>query len=432
MAAGTLIAVLVGYAILTYLKPLRGKGIGLAFAALVALWAIKTAALHWLPGYSFDVGQFTRWALRIDAVGPAHFYGPGYAYAFDYPPGGIYLLWPFGSIGRALRLSSEHLRIVIETPPLAADFLIGLTMFAYLRRSGRSPAIAWAGMLLVALNPALLFDTVVWGQTDSEVTSLMWLATVVALEGEYVLAAAVLALAVLVKPHALILIPLLACWLWRKDGVARLWAPIAAFVVTTAVAVAPFAMGHPWDWLPRFYSEGMAAYRETSVNAFNLMAIVGGLRQPESATVIGVSGFTLGMALVLAVLALSCVQVWRNPSRQRLILAAFIALFGEFLFGPRMHERYLYPAIVFFAPIALEGAFWLTIFTLLTLSWLFNLAYVLQTLETVFWLPAHAAPAMLAGALNLILFGAVLSRTTRLERDTSSSEARRLPLALDN
>jgi len=287
-------------------------------------------------------------------------------------------------------------------------------------------------MLLVALNPALLFDTVVWGQTDSEVTFLMLLATVVALEREYMLAAAVLALAVLVKPHALILIPPLACWVWRTDGFARLWGPIAAFVVTTVVAVAPFAMGHPWDWLPRFYSEGMAAFRETSVNAFNLMAIVGGLRQPETAAVIGVSGFTLGMALVLAVLVLSCVQVWRNPSRQRLILAVFIALFGEFLFGPRMHERYLYPAVVFFAPIALEGPFWLTIFALLTLSWLFNLVYILHTLQTVLRLPAHAAPAMLAGALNLILFGAVLSRLTTLERDASSLEARRATLALDN
>ena len=131
-------------------------------------------------------------------------------------------------------------------------------------------------------------------------------------------------------------------------------------------------------------------------------------------------------------LGLSCALVWWNPSRRGLILAAFIALFGEFLCGPRMHERYLYPAIVFLAPIALEGPFWLIIFALLTLSWLFNLAYVLHTLETVRWLPTHAAPAMLDGALNLILFGAVLSRMTTLERGASSLEARRPTPALDD
>ena len=421
---GLLLAAVVGYAVFIYLKPLRGQasGLGLAFTALVALWLVKTVALHWFHGLYYDVDQFRTWALRIATVGPAHFYGPGYAADINYPPGDIYPLWPFGALGRALDLSWENLRILVETPPLLADLLLGTTMFAYLRRSGRSLKIAWAGMLFVALNPALLFDTVVWGQTDSIVTSLMWLATLLALDSEYVMAATVLAIAVLAKPHALIMIPPLLCWVLRKNGFSRLWAPAGAFAATVAVAVSPFAVGRPWDWLPRFYSAGMAAYPQTSVNAFNLMAIVGGIRQPETAAFYGVSDFTLGLALVLAVLALSCVLAWRNPSPCALMLAIFLALFGEFLFGPRIHERYLYPAMVFLAPIALEGTFWLTIFVLLTLNWLFNLAYVLHILRTVSWLDTHDASAMLSGAFNLILFGAVLSRTTTLERYARSSE----------
>ena len=415
IVAGGVLAAVVGYALFIYLRPLRGRnsGIGLAFATLAALWLIKTAALHWLPGYYFDVDQFRTWALRIASLGPARFYAPGYATDINYPPGDIYPIWPFGALGRALGLSWENLRILVETPPLLADLLIGTTMFAYLRRTGYAPKAAWAGMLCVALNPALLFDTVVWGQTDSLVTALMWLATLVALDREYTVAAAVLAIAVLAKPHALIMLPPLLCWVLRKDGFARLWAPIGAFTATVAVAVIPFAVGRPWDWLPRFYLAGLASYPETSVNAFNLLAIVGGLRRPENAAFLGLSDFTLGLALVLAVLTLSCVQVWRNPSPSSLMLAIALALFGEFLFGPRMHERYLYPALVFFAPLALEGVFWLVIFGLLTASFLVNLAAVLHTLRTTFWLDAHAAPAMLIGALNLMLFGAILARLPR-------------------
>lgn len=410
--AGCVLAAVVGYALFIYLKPLRGQdsGIGLAFAALVALWLAKTIALHWLPGYYFDVDQFRKWALRIADVGPVHFYAPGYNTVINYPPGDIYPIWPFGAIGRALRLSWENLRIPVETPPLLADLLIGTTTFGYLRRTGHSLKAAWAGTLFVALNPALLFDTVVWGQTDSLVTALMWLATLVALDSAYPVAAAVLAIAVLAKPHALIMIPPLLCWVLRKDGFARLWSPVGAFAATVAVAVIPFAVGRPWDWLPRFYLAGLASYPETSVNAFNLLAIVGGLRQPESVAFFGVSDFTMGLALVLAVLTLSCVQVWRNPSPSSLMLAIALALFGEFLFAPRMHERYLYPALVFFAPVALEGVFWLVIFSLLTCSYLFNLAYVLHIIRTSFWMDTHAAPAMLTGALNLMLFGAILGR----------------------
>ena len=60
-------------------------------------------------------------------------------------------------------------------------------------------------------------------------------------------------------------------------------------------------------------------------------------------------------------------------------------------------------------------------FVLLSLNCLFNIAYVLKTLETTFWLDKHDAPAMLSGALNLVLFGAVVSRITTLELDAGSS-----------
>jgi len=434
VVAGTLIAALLGYAILIYLKPLRGQhsGVGLAFAALAALWVIKTAALHWFHGFYFDVDEARTWALRIATGGPAHFYGPGYTIEINYPPGGIYPLWPFGALGRELNLSWDNLRIAAETPPLLADLLIGTTMFAYLRRSGGSLKSAWAGTLFVALNPALLFDTVVWGQTDSIVTALMWLATLATLDSAYVIAAAILGFAVLVKPHALILIPLLACRVLRKDGFSRLWAPAGAFALTVVVAVAPFAMDRPWYWLPRFYSVVMASNPETSVNAFNLMAMVGGLRQPETVTFHGVSAFTLGLVLMLTVLALSCGWVWRNQSSSALMLAVFFALFGEFLFAPRMHERYLYPAMVFFAPLALEGFFWFSTFALLTLNWLFNLAYVLHALETTFWLDTRPAAAMLSAALNLVLFGAVVGRLASLERDARRAETQPPALARDS
>ncbi|MGA2410848.1 MAG: glycosyltransferase 87 family protein, partial [Candidatus Binataceae bacterium] len=316
------------------------------------------------------------------------------------------------------------LRIPVETPPLLADLLLGTTMFAWLRRSGRSLAIAWAGMLLIALNPALLFDSVVWGQTDSLVTSMMWLAALLALDSEYEVAAALLAIAVLQKPHALIMLPALVSRLLRKDGISRLLAPAGAFAITVAIAVAPFAAGRPWDWLPRFYAGALATFPQTSVNAFNLMAIIGGIRQPETATIFGVSYYALGLALVLAVNALSCMLVWRNPSPQALMFAIFLALFGEFLFATRMHERYLYPALVFMAPIALEGTFWLVIFLLLSASLLANLVYVLHILRTVNWLDTYDAAAMLASALNLVLFGAVLSRITTLRPEARPAKAR--------
>ena len=51
-------------------------------------------------------------------------------------------------------------------------------------------------MLLVALNPALGFDTVIWGQSDSALTVVVMLSAALALDGEFELAWALAALSV--------------------------------------------------------------------------------------------------------------------------------------------------------------------------------------------------------------------------------------------
>ena len=52
------------------------------------------------------------------------------------------------------------------------------------------------------------------------------------------------------------------------------------------------------------------------------------------------------------------------------------------MLAPRMHERYFYAAVVFALPLAFEEPAMLGVFILLTVTCLFNLAYVLHTLQT--------------------------------------------------
>ena len=173
LITGNLIAILIGYAVFNYLKPLGGKGsgIGLAMVALSVLWGIKTIALQWFPGYYYDIDQFRLWAFRLATAGPAHFYGTGFSYEDinypppNYPPVSIYPLWAAGLLGSALRLSWNNLRVLIETPPLLADLLIGIMIFGYLRRAGRPLALAWGGARgLRELARVKPFQTAIVGQ----------------------------------------------------------------------------------------------------------------------------------------------------------------------------------------------------------------------------------------------------------------------------
>jgi len=210
IAAGCAFALLVAWCVIDYSRPLmyRGGGLGAVSLVLAAVMAAEVAALFYFPGLHFDLNAYRAWALKLVHGGPANFYPPGNGYTLEYPPAAMYPLWLSGAVGAALHLSWEKLRLPIEIPPIVMSFLLAETLFVFLRRTGFSRAKSWAGAMLAALNPALTFDTVVWGQTDAIVTLLMLLMVVIALDGQYELAAALAATAVMTKPHPLLLLPM--------------------------------------------------------------------------------------------------------------------------------------------------------------------------------------------------------------------------------
>jgi len=404
ICAGLLLAALVVYALWVYVRPLvrsRDRALRDALLFLAALWIVKTVAVAFCRGFEVDVGTFEAWALEIAAGGPARMYRGGFF--LDYPPGYLYALWAAGAVARWLKASGAELRIIVETPALAADFALAAVVFAFVRRSGGS-LIAWAAMLMVAINPALLFDTVGWGQTDSTLTLVMLLAVLMMAEAEYELGWALAALSVLLKPQALMILPVLALWTMLRCEVARWWRPILAFAGIVIVGVAPFQATQDWRWLPDLYLATAAYYHETSVNAFNFMALLGGLRQSDAGRFGGISYFSLGIGLMAPLYAFAAFTLWRNQTLRNLLFAVFIVVFGCFMFAPRMHERYLYAALVFVIPLAIDEPPLFAVFGVLTLTWLFNLVYVLHTLRTVVFLDPRDPAAMAISLFNLIAF----------------------------
>ncbi|MGH7779952.1 MAG: phospholipid carrier-dependent glycosyltransferase, partial [Candidatus Binataceae bacterium] len=396
----------VAYAFATSVGSLRGDdeaGIDSALIGLAALAVIKTAMLPFFPGFGPDVGSYQAWALQISSLGPAHTYQQGYF--LDYPPGYLYALWVAGLVAGLTHAAGDMLRVIVESPAIIADFFLAFTIFAFVRRTSR-PAIAYAAMLMVALNPALLFDTVVWGQSDSVLTFTMWLSVIAILDEQYEIGWAMAAISVLVKPQGLMFLPPLAWWTMLETPVSR-WVKVAAVAIAVfIIGIAPFQIGHPWNWILELYTSTAAYYHETSVNAFNLMALLGGLRQQDSGTILGISWFGLGMSLLVPLYGFVAWILWRKRSAQTLVYAAFITVFGFFMVAPRMHERYLYPALVFSIPLALESTEMLAVFVILSLTTLFNLAYILHTLQTVVFLDSRDGLAMAASAFNVLILAA--------------------------
>lgn len=200
-----------------YLRPPPGGGdrgstgekLGLV-ALLLALLAVKMAVAPYF-GYQTDLGTYKAWALRLADRGPADFYAPNYF--CDYPPGYLYILWLLGSIyqGMNINASGALSTLIIKMPGLIADFLSTGLLYALLRpRVGRQ--VTWIVVLAYALNPAVIFNSAIWGQTDSLFTLELFLGALLLFEGRIAFGWAILMVAAITKPQALIFLPLLASW----------------------------------------------------------------------------------------------------------------------------------------------------------------------------------------------------------------------------
>lgn len=404
--SGLALMTLLGCALFAIWRPALASGRSawmLATAVMLAITALKFVALFHFTGFFWDIWAKTNRALLAVALGPGRIYDPGLP-VDAYPPGSLYLLWLSGWLGRILEPSADGFRVLVETPPLLADLLLGLTLYFAAWRDGRTIR-ALIVMLFFALNPALIFDTVIWGQSDSVVALPMLAAALLILAGRNRLGWSTAAIAILAKPQAITMAVPLGLWTLLEAGIVECGWSAAAFAGTLALGVLPFQIGHPWYWIINVYQDLGTRFSEASVGAFNFMGLIGGMGTPDTDKILGVSYRALGLAITAAVYLISSYLVWRAKSARAAMLATFIAMFGFFMFAPRIHERYLYYPVVFLIPLALYSSFLTAIFATVSATFLFNLIYIKHLTDTSTYFPDHPNAALIAAAtINLLIF----------------------------
>jgi Gpi18-like mannosyltransferase len=407
VACGLILLGILGWALGTIWRPALGAGRSawmLPAGLMLAITAVKFAALFHFTGFYWDIWSKTNRALLAAVLGPSRIYDPGLP-VDAYPPGSLYLLWLSGWIGRLIEPGANGFRVIVETPPLIADLFIGLTLYFAAWRDGRGLR-AMIVMMLFALNPALIFDTVVWGQSDSIVALPMIAAAILILTGRYRLGWSAAAIAILAKPQAIAFAPPLGLWTLFNAGLGECGWSAGAFIGTVAIGIMPYQLGHSWDWIINVYKDLGTRFSEASVGAFNFMGLIGGMGTPDTDKIFGgVSYSAFGLSLAGAVYLIASYLIWRARSARGAMLAIFVALFGFFMFAPRMHERYLYYPLVLLIPIALESGVLTSIFGVVSATFLFNLVYIKHLTDTSSYFPDHPNAALIAAAsINLAVF----------------------------
>ncbi|MDO4739531.1 MAG: glycosyltransferase family 39 protein [Eubacteriales bacterium] len=336
---------------------------------LTALLARLLTALF-VRGFETDINCFLGWSQRVFETGPSGFYAPD---AFcDYPPGYMFVLWLSGALRDLLGQNGSGMGAVllIKLPNILADVVVVAMLYSLAKkripsRAALLPAAAYA------LNPAVVIDSAGWGQTDGLLAALLLGAFVLATDKKWLRCMAVFALAVLVKPQALLFAPLglivLVIETVRAQDKGRM-ALQAVGGVALAVAVwiglsLPFALSQvsvnypdapgalqPVLWLFEKYFGTLGSYSYYTVSACNLWDLLG-LNWVE---IVDGPEQWIGWASFGAAFGFAAWMYAADKSGRRLCLIAAAALTIMYTFGLKMHERYLFPAIAFLCLAASE------------------------------------------------------------------------------
>lgn len=325
---------------------LRLKVVTIVILAILLAIKLWVAAVN--IGYSGDIGLFANWATDVFKLGPSGFYRPGYF--ADYPPAYFYVLWVVGAVTHLfhLELYSGAFLAVLKLPAIMADIGAAWLLWRIAKRRqvpGDHPWYLIAPVLWL-LSPMANFNSCIWGQVDS-VFSLVLLAAFWKLETRKLpLASALYALAILLKPQALLVAPLALLWLIkdRPFSVKIVLQAVGAFVVAAVVLVLPFGINLPPGWIFQLYSGTLGNYNYASLNAANIWYLVGLNWAANTTPFLGLELSVWGWIGSLAGLAWILVCQWRNRKPGAWLFSAFAVYVIFFALATKMHERYLFPA----------------------------------------------------------------------------------------
>ena len=253
----------------------------------IKTWPILLAALlvrlilsFFIEGYSVDVNCFLSWGATMAQNGPAGFYQ---ATSFcDYPPLYTYVIGVNSWLANLLGVDTAWTRVIFRLIPCLCDVAAcGILLYWAKHREGRKDLYTKAVLLLLAFNPVTIVNSAAWGQMDSVLCLLLLGVAVFAVEGKWPAAIALYVTAVLVKPQALMLgflglAYMILAVIRDRSQLKKILIGVAVGVALMAVYILPFGLRQQPGWLIQRYIETLSSYPYATVNTANIYYLLGG------------------------------------------------------------------------------------------------------------------------------------------------------------
>lgn len=298
--------------------------------------------LSFLPAFKIDANTWFAWSTRLNHFDFSQFYSKGVF--TDYTPGYLYILALLGFLKDLLHLQNNIFYLLLKIPAIISDLIIALLVYKEVNKN-ISTKVALFSLCFVLFNPLLIFNSAIWGQVDS-ILALLLLSAIIYLKKNKLIGSSILfGLALIVKPQAIALAPLFTIFLIKHFKLSNILSLFIPGMIVIFVLTFPFFPNHTIINLAKHIINTANEYPYTSVNAYNLWGIVGGLWKSDSQVVNGLSFQNWSYIFLFGYWAVVAYFYFRK--KLSIFALAALATLAFFFLPTRVHERYLYPAIIF-------------------------------------------------------------------------------------
>lgn len=322
-------------------------------------------------GFKFDVDTWFAWADRLNNVSFAYFYSD--QVWTSYPPGFLYILALLGLIKNLFQINNPQFFLILKIPSILAELAVGILVYRIIPNN----FTRWKriGLILVVLNPAFIFNSSIFGQFDGLFSLTLLLSAYFLNLNKIVLSSIFWGLSFLLKPQAILLLPVFPFYILQNFSIKNILKITLPATLLIYFSFLPFFASNLFSGSANLVTGLMGYYPYNSIFAYNFWGIFG-FWISDKINLLNITYQNWGYILFM-IFWITTGYFYYKKKLSILALCALTAL--SFFFLPtRMHERYLYPSLVFLIllSVLLKSRYLIIGTTLLSILHFLNLYYV--------------------------------------------------------